>query len=202
MFRTTTSSLLLIGLFLFGPMVALGKPVAIGQRKEIHVPLERVFKHQKHMQAFKKMKISCQDCHRFSIKSKKTGGLPKSVNGKFLHPSKGVCHQCHLGQLALPRPNQCVICHTDVVVLRPKDHDQAWMKRHGRFSQLDSDSCKKCHTKSGCSECHLKRDPLKNRVHSGNFRLTHSIKARANQGCVTCHRSQKFCTDCHDGRKK
>lgn len=173
------------------------------KKEEIHVDLKKVYSHKRHKGTFERMGISCQDCHSFAIKSENTGGLPKIVKKPFLNPPRMICHQCHLGKITLPRPNQCTACHTDVATVKPKDHTLNWSTRHGRFAQKDRDACNKCHNDSRCSECHLHRDPIKALVHRAGFRLSHSIQARAKpESCVTCHRSSGFCMDCHEGRKR
>ena len=163
-------------------------------------PLQSLFRHSKHHEAFGKLKIRCADCHSFSIKPKEKGPVDARVPTGLLKPSPRICHECHLGKVSLPRPNQCVICHTSTEAIRPPDHLLGWETRHGRMAQLDRQSCAACHTPATCSKCHSRVDALNPIVHEPNFRLAHSIRARANpQSCVQCHKSPSFCKDCHAG---
>jgi len=185
--------------FMFG-MNAISRA---GDRPELHQPLKQLFSHLRHGDAFKEMKISCRDCHMFSLKAKSQGPLAPDVDARLLSPNKMVCHQCHLGKVETPRPDQCSLCHKNTQLLRPSDHLIDWKRRHGKISQLDGDSCKKCHAQGTCSECHLKRKSSVNRVHRGNFRMTHSTEARFRpNSCTVCHQSQGFCMDCHIGKRK
>ncbi len=176
---------------------------------KLKMKLDRLFSHQTHKALFMKettsssgnqMKIDCQDCHRFSIKGKRKGILPKSVSNRYLKAPRFVCHQCHLGRVSFPRPNQCTLCHKDVNSLKPVDHLFNWQDMHGKMSQLDRDYCSSCHTDRNCSNCHVKKDTMNPNRHRANFRLTHSIEARAMPGsCFTCHRSIRYCINCHKG---
>ncbi len=160
-----------------------------------------LFSHNRHEKTLQEMKINCQDCHTFSFRPKDPGPLGKTVTEKILSHPKGVCHQCHLQELSHPRLSRCTLCHVDSSELKPKDHFIHWNKLHGQVAQMDSDSCLKCHGKSGCTDCHIKRDRMNHKVHRGNFRLMHSIEARLDpQKCVTCHQSPRFCLDCHQGK--
>lgn len=164
-------------------------------------PLRSLFSHRKHEEAFRKNSASCTDCHDFSVKPVDGGPLAHAVQSGFLSAPKGVCHQCHLGRVSLPAPNQCMLCHENTRSLMPADHHLNWRERHGKFAQLDRDSCRSCHTPETCSRCHSNQDPLRPVVHPGNFRRFHSIEARAKpQSCIECHRSQAFCVDCHSGK--
>ena len=166
-------------------------------------PLKTLFSHNKHLEHFKNLNVSCTDCHSFSIKSIIKGPLAKPVNIKALSPNKKICHECHLGQVSVPRRSQCTLCHKSVVDLKPKDHLLSWNKRHGIKAQMDSDSCRQCHMQNECSTCHLQRDNMSPKVHKGNFKYVHSIVARANpQKCIKCHQSKSFCNDCHTGKRR
>jgi len=165
--------------------------------------IDRLFSHQKHRDALVSSKIRCVDCHSFSIKSVGKGPLSPQVREKHLRARPQVCHQCHLGKVAMPISNQCNLCHNRLENLRPKDHRGHWIKGHGMKATHNADSCLQCHNKSGCSECHFKRDNMQAKVHRGNFRFTHSMQAGANPAsCVQCHQSPRFCIDCHKGTRK
>ena len=166
-------------------------------------PLHSIFSHPRHKQTFETLQVGCTDCHNFSVHSSKSDPLAPQVHGRYLQPVKQLCHQCHLGKVAMPVPNQCQLCHSDVASLKPVDHYSNWKERHGRFAQLNRDSCTQCHTPQSCANCHAKRDTAMPVVHPPNFRLMHSIEARMNpQKCTACHRSVQFCTSCHTGARK
>jgi hypothetical protein len=171
-------------------------------KPELIAPLNKIFHHERHRTVIENMNILCGDCHHFSIKGQNTGSLPANVKEKLLKSPRQVCHQCHLGRIAMPSQSQCILCHKNVANLVPADHRLSWKSRHGRMAQMDRDACAKCHSQKQCSECHIKRDLFRHRVHTGNFRMFHSIEARANpRSCVTCHHSWQFCSDCHRGKK-
>lgn len=166
-------------------------------------PLKSLFRHSKHEEAFKKLGVSCVDCHTFSIKQKEAGPITDVKPDGYIQAPRGVCHQCHLGNVQLPRPNQCLLCHAQTDTIKPKDHFLGWRERHGKMAQMNRESCTQCHTDSSCSKCHLKTDRMNPQVHRPNFRITHSIHARANpQSCIECHKSPAFCRDCHYGGKR
>jgi hypothetical protein len=90
----------------------------------------------------------------------------------------------------------CMACHVDMARDQaPPDHDQAWMKRHGQFGMLDSDSCSVCHTEDSCIECHSVMQPSS---HNNMFRQrTHGVVAAWDRNsCMTCHEVDS-CTTCH-----
>lgn len=164
-------------------------------------PLKTLFSHERHLDAFKRMDRACTSCHSFSIQSQEKGPTAEPVPSGLLKAPVKSCHECHVEKIALARPNQCVICHGSTKKIQPKDHEMAWKERHGRMAQLDSEGCRKCHTPVSCDRCHAQRDSMNPNVHPGNFRLFHSIQARGNPAsCLTCHRSQQFCLDCHTKR--
>jgi len=162
-------------------------------------PMKELFNHRSHVSSFKKSGVSCVDCHSFSVKAVGKDPLGEPVKSGFIAASPSRCHACHMNKINLPAPNQCVMCHRDVVKLQPEDHFHSWMNRHGRIAQMDSNRCVQCHSKSSCSECHTQKNLNKPAVHLANFRLFHSIEARANpQSCVACHSSaQNSCVRCH-----
>jgi len=171
-----------------------GKPALI---KELSI----LFSHKKHAESFSDMKISCKDCHNFSIKPTEKGPLGALIEDPAIKPARQLCHQCHQGKVMVPTPNRCTLCHLPSKDLKPDDHFISWKNRHGQMAQMDSDSCKNCHSKNDCSDCHLQRNGHSVRVHRGGFRFTHSMEARLNPNkCTTCHQSTGFCLDCHMGK--
>ncbi|MCM2278428.1 MAG: hypothetical protein NDJ89_10170 [Oligoflexia bacterium] len=165
-------------------------------------PMKELFSHPAHAKSFREMGVACTDCHDFSIKPAAPGPLASSLPTGLLKPQKGVCHQCHLGKIALPTPNQCTLCHLSTAAIQPRDHAVDWKARHGRFAQFNRESCASCHSQQSCNQCHSRLDRMNPMVHPGSFRLFHSVRARANpQSCVQCHKTRAFCTDCHSGRR-
>ena len=161
-------------------------------------PLHLLFSHKAHENLFEKTDTSCTTCHTFSIKAVSGDPLDPGVPSGLLKVKKNVCHECHMGKVSVPRPNQCTLCHSHVEKLIPDSHKLNWKSRHGTFAQADPDSCKECHGVRSCTQCHTQRDNLKPAVHRPNFRLTHSIEARANpQSCVVCHSNTSYCLQCH-----
>jgi len=162
--------------------------------------VRQLFSHKKHEIVLKKLQVSCQDCHSFSIKSRDPGPLGAPVAMGLLKPNQNSCHQCHLEKVMVSTPSQCILCHQSGENLKPEDHNALWKQQHAQFARLDSQGCQDCHTQKSCSQCHFKRDQMNPMVHRGNFRLTHSIDARLNPAsCVQCHQQQQFCQKCHDG---
>ena len=167
------------------------------------VPTKGLFSHPRHNKILETLKIQCSECHNFSIKGVEKGPLAQPVDENFLKAPQHVCHQCHFGNVSLPRPNQCRMCHQASEKLKPQDHFLNWKERHGRVAQMDSNSCQRCHnTAQTCDQCHAKVDLMKPKAHPANFRFFHSVQARLTpQSCVVCHRKGSFCQDCHFGKR-
>lgn len=176
------------------------------QTKELREPVKSLFNHDKHKNILSKNKVSCTDCHSFSVKSLSSDPLAKNVDSGFLIPSKKVCHECHIDKVQMARVNQCTLCHLKPEKLIPSTHNLAWKSRHGHFAQMNPESCTSCHkdNQNSCNNCHTQKNTLKPMVHRPNFRMTHSIEARANPAkCTTCHTSTNFCLKCHEvGKSK
>lgn len=184
-----------------GPAPSMGVPSMLVP--SLTQPLDHLFSHPKHKKTFEKMGMTCTSCHNFSVHGKESEPLSQPVRAGYLIPMKQICHQCHLGNVSFPRPNQCQLCHNSVETLKPEDHYNNWRLRHGRMSQLDRDSCAQCHTSQSCADCHAMRNTVMPIVHPPNFRLMHSIEARANpQKCTLCHQSASFCINCHTGARQ
>lgn len=191
----------LIKVFVFCILWTLSAGLVQAEQKpvlEFAKPMKDLFSHRIHSEGFKKVGISCVDCHNFAVKAVDADPLGPGVEKGLIAPNRKTCHQCHLGTVTLARPNQCVLCHRNTEQIKPSSHKQNWRFRHGKFAQADMDSCKECHTDRSCTACHTQRDSLKPMVHRPNFRLTHSIEARANPAsCVVCHSTTTSCVQCH-----
>jgi hypothetical protein len=200
----STKSATILGMALLIPFASATSPRGTSPAGPILVqPLKTLFNHKAHTGGFQKLGIRCTDCHTFAVKPRESGPVGSQVPAGFLKPSRQICHQCHLGHVAVARPNQCLLCHLNTDAIKPEDHLLGWRIRHGRMAQMDRQSCAECHTTSSCNQCHAKVDVLNPQVHAPNYRLMHSIHARANpQSCVQCHKSVSFCKDCHSGASK
>ncbi len=125
-------------------------------------------------------------------------------------------------------PAACDACHKDLANLVPESHRHAdFMSQHKDFVNTTGpqNDCKSCHTPTSCQECHdaanIAKDlspsqiyvpstptlsPLNThkkliiqRVHSLNYRFTHSIDAKGRESnCYTCHDERTFCVNCHN----
>lgn len=196
--KTITLPTILFLLFCITLPALADSKIKPGLRK----PRKELFSHPNHQKHFEKMGVTCVDCHAFTIKSSVKGPSATQIDQKFLKPTTGICHQCHMGKVNVPHRNQCMLCHQDLSTLKPESHFNAWRTRHGKMSELDQDSCRACHAPRDCTGCHAKQNTLAPQVHRPNFRLSHSISARLDaQSCTTCHRTSNFCLDCHTGRK-
>jgi hypothetical protein len=207
MFRIFIFNLLVITTLFAGLGLAAEETSPIhapkGTRPTLTQPLDELFSHSKHKGTFDKLNMTCTDCHKFSVHGQGTEPLSEPIRGGYLRPYKQVCHQCHLGNVSFPRPNQCQLCHSNVETLRPDNHYQNWIDRHGRLAQMDRDSCAQCHTSQSCAECHIKRNSIMPIVHPPNWRMLHSIEARGNpQKCTLCHQDAGFCVVCHSGKRQ
>jgi hypothetical protein len=177
--------------------------VAQAPKPELTSPLKELFSHKRHERALGQLKIGCTDCHRFSRKAEGSLLPGEKETPSSLPALNRLCHHCHLETVALPAPRQCEICHRNTAALRPGDHLLSWRSRHGAAASHDRDACARCHSPQSCTSCHVRVDLQKSRVHGPNFRLSHSIEARANpRSCTLCHTSPSFCTSCHLGGRR
>jgi hypothetical protein len=173
---------------------------------------ELIFDHAKHMSAG----LECATCHAGVEKATKapSDGLP----------SMALCTDCHKEREV---KDDCNVCHSQVQVLRPKDHIADWISDHSIPARSDARSCETCHRQSYCSECHDgaalglavrnkegapadRIGPMASahegndllilqRVHDLNYRWTHGSDVRAKTlDCAVCHETQTFCNACHN----
>ncbi len=169
------------------------------------------FSHKLHVGA----KVECVTCHK-DIAASETPGT-------HAVPAMATCNTCHD---KITATNQCESCHKNLASLFPKSHTKGnFMKDHGRLSRLNTfdAQCQSCHDQSTCSQCHdgtnltaispkqkigmisprtLGGDKARalagQTVHDLNFKFTHGIEAKGKTtDCMTCHRSEQFCNDCH-----
>ncbi|HEX4925261.1 MAG TPA: cytochrome c3 family protein [Bdellovibrionales bacterium] len=186
-------------------LISLARPAPTESPPALKTGLKTLFHHGRHEKIMKGSSITCAECHTFAVKAKGSDPLAPRVGAGFLNPPKGVCHQCHIGTVSFPRPNQCTLCHADNARLAPADHKTNWRIRHGWYAQQNNKSCTQCHSDvdNSCTKCHAQKDVTRPFVHPPNFTVTHGISARANpQACIACHSSKNTCTSCHLGVKK
>ncbi|HAR41732.1 MAG TPA: hypothetical protein DCS07_03745 [Bdellovibrionales bacterium] len=174
------------------------------RRPGLAKPRKELFSHANHTKHFDKLHVQCTDCHTFAIKAVNPGPTGTPVKEAYLKKIvPGLCHDCHLGKVSVPLRKNCLLCHSDLSVIQPQDHYNSWRARHGKLSEMDRDSCTRCHSPQDCTSCHAKQNTLAQKAHRPNFRLTHSIQARSEpQSCTFCHKSAGFCMDCHKGTRR
>lgn len=162
------------------------------------------YDHAKHAEVIAAKGVTCADCHRFDVVIE-TGDEPLAadLSARGLHPGGAACHYCHGPddtKLATA-PGTCTTCHTNLLPLRPLNHDVSWTRVHASVAEAQPGQCENCHKQSECIYCHQTRDTIQTIVHDRNFLFFHSIEARANpMQCGSCHR-QDYCIRCHQQGK-
>jgi len=173
------------------------------ERKSGYKKLKRsvmlsTFSHKKHNKYFEQEKIYCSNCHfmQFSLEGKRRKDRGK-LSSELLYPGMEECHYCHENKkYENAAPQECLLCHVALSGMMPDNHRVDWINRHKSASRIEDD-CAKCHRDNYCSDCHLKRDTIRQRVHDRNYLYAHSIEARANpRKCVSCH-TASYCLTCH-----
>lgn len=158
------------------------------------------FNHGSHERPLASAGATCVDCHRFDLSlgaHEEQAG--RELAGRALLAGTLACHFCHVEPITRQRgaPSVCATCHDDLELLRPEDHDLAWIRVHASVARTDPTRCDNCHRQADCIACHQNRDSLETLVHERNFRFFHSVEARANpMKCGRCHR-EDFCIRCH-----
>jgi len=185
--------------------------IAWGAPREAQGRVEKIvselnFSHKAHLERG----ADCEYCHL----------APEATQGKVAIPSMESCSRCHENRAGR---NDCAICHKKPSILRPDDHDYAWINHHREAAREDDTRCGKCHSQNYCQECHEGARPLPTqgapqeelapygsqlagdrmiveKVHELNYRYTHPMDAEGKETeCRTCHSSERFCADCHEG---
>jgi hypothetical protein len=169
------------------------------------------FDHSKHIA----LGLDCVTCHSEVKKAEKSPS--------HALPAMSLCIDCHTKREVA---TSCNTCHTQVALLRPKDHGPDWIVDHPEVARGDAGTCENCHTQTYCSECHegaalgmniknLKDAPVEKigplsasldgakplileRAHDLNYRYTHGADVRAKTtDCAQCHEAETFCNACH-----
>jgi len=141
------------------------------------------FNHKLHFEN----EISCTICHA-GIQSK------DQVESQMHLPDMDGCMSCHVTPETIAG---CYACHETSDLLKPADHEVAWMKNHGMVGEAGSENCNSCHTDNYCVDCH-KGENLQSQTHPPEFLLTHSMSYMVRESdCASCHESKQFCIGCH-----
>lgn len=165
-------------------------------------PLISKFSHKAHKNVLKKERIICSNCHSMQISLENQPRNKRAdLSGELLYPGMEECHYCHNNdKYEGNAPKECLTCHKDLGGMLPDNHKIDWLNRHKMISKLEKSECSKCHQDSYCTDCHLKRDTIRQRVHDRNFLYAHSVEARSNpRKCVSCH-TAAYCLSCHTER--
>lgn len=158
------------------------------------------YSHEVHKKVMEKEGFDCFVCHPMNVEVQEEMSIEEmiKISNTSFFPGKETCHFCHFnpeaGNIA---PNQCDMCHMNLVDIQPKNHFFNWSSKHAVFSKADEESCEQCHAPVFCQDCHKRRDLPTQRVHDRNFRFIHGIEARADpRQCGNCHQIT-FCDTCH-----
>jgi hypothetical protein len=190
-----------LGLLALLALTGAGLLGAAAQRPSADDPFAR-FDHEQHRTGYLESKVTCQACHPIGLVTGTDDFTAvKKVDELVLTPARGICHDCHTGELRFPRaPTRCTTCHQDLAPLIPEDHEIGWERDHGWASLRHHSSCELCHTVGYCETCHAQRDERRATVHPATFRSTHGVEARLDPGrCQRCH-LQSSCEACHSGK--
>ncbi len=122
----------------------------------------------------------------------------RSVDHKlFKDSSLAGCRECHGGQGVID------------------NHGASFVRDHRLLAAKAQNNCHDCHQQSSCDDCHRGRN-LENvqktvshrgegmpKTHATDYISIHAFDAKADpRGCVRCHESASFCSDCHQQRIK
>jgi hypothetical protein len=177
---------------------------------------ELIFNHKYHLTD---QKLKCEDCH------KGLNEVDYSFQAEQHNPPMEQCNTCH-SFTSGTAGNECVLCHTSTVDLKPDFHKQNdFIKAHRFYAENSDANCSMCHDNASCEDCHIansvitetntakdfyapyaphnfgesaKKQKL-NLVHQDlNYRYDHGIDARNKSAeCQTCHQTETFCVECH-----
>ncbi len=179
---------------LYGVVVAglllMACPSLLAKAKKKSHPYD-VYVHDMHTPRYEAINFSCENCHKD----------PASYGDKTKVNPMG-CHMCHNSpNPPLPGPGDCTMCHADGFP-KPESHKTDWTAKHQVYAKQDPAYCTQCHANQNfCIACHGRRDTVQEKMHRRNFKLYHSIEARANpRKCDACH-TVNFCQECHAGRE-
>lgn len=179
-------------------LVALCGVAFAGQKDDIFAK----FDHAQHAKSLKRYDVPCIACHVIGAvgDGKQT---PDALTQSYLVPGRNTCHECHApgqgnigsGEGATGAPSKCTTCHAEAKI--PDSHGPGWLQMHGQEAAVSTVSCRDCHVRSFCADCHDRRDAASHRMHDSGWLTVHGIAARADPAmCDDCH-VQTECTRCH-----
>ncbi|MFO0724993.1 MAG: cytochrome c3 family protein [Myxococcota bacterium] len=157
------------------------------------------FAHADHVKA----NIECDKCHA-RVKD-------RALATRDDYPTMDRCIACHKEQKV---PTECSTCHLTQVSgrlvtafpegeLKPARyhasavHSADFLRDHSVPANRDPQYCKNCHSTDDCMQCHdgVGRNA---RYHPGDWIAVHGTRSRTDDfRCMSCHRVQSFCLDCH-----
>ena len=160
------------------------------QRPDIFYP------HDAHRDIMKQEGDSCLRCHPFSKNEQADKKRLREITVIANEPLEAICHSCHVDQHTAP--SRCDLCHRDMSVIWPEDHDIDYKNRHAETARRDADDCARCHIDvSFCADCHFQRQTLQRNQHSPAYAGMHGLDARFdNRSCASCHNAD-YCANCH-----
>ncbi|MDQ7826719.1 MAG: NapC/NirT family cytochrome c [Candidatus Eremiobacteraeota bacterium] len=136
--------------------------------------------HKKHLT----LGVKCVFCHK---------NVVHGAGSDFLHnPTMATCITCHDGKKT---SNKCSVCHVGEIERDRRGYQEKWVTNHKRnIKESGEESCKRCHHKDYCTNCHKSIFP-----HSRDFESSpHIADAKKDESrCKRCHDKQ-FCDACHD----
>jgi hypothetical protein len=109
-------------------------------------------------------------------------------------PSHETCRECHA---EVEQTSACGMCHLDLGVLKPLDHDPDYLHTH-QFQARGFGDCEACHASSStCTTCHHGEN-IAELSHARTWLYAHGQQARGELSvCTDCHDTESFCTPCH-----
>lgn len=134
-----------------------------------------------------------------------------------LRPPMAQCFTCHAHKDQW-RVRDCESCHVDLPreMARPSSHvvhEGDFVREHGVRAASSRELCATCHGEPFCAQCHgvttatlpfrMSFDkPSMSGLHRAGFFSRHAEESRASPGlCASCHRDERFCSDCHASRR-
>lgn len=133
-------------------------------------------------------------------------------HGRAARRESETCATCHTQQSCLTchvaQPGVAVALHASgpgrapgpsLERKRPLSHGDDFTDVHARLASAAPKSCKACHARADCLECH-RPDPASGPgYHPAGFLSRHPASAYAREtSCAECHNSRSFCADCHE----
>jgi hypothetical protein len=140
--------------------------------------------------------VRCVDCHPQVAQRElaTVDDLPRMAD----------CVACHRQRRA---STECAACHPTGpegrvavrlggAILKPASHRPGWDRAHRADAEAGAADCLACHAESECLACHDGSE--RPGIHPGDWIVLHPQAALANETrCMSCHRLERFCQDCH-----